>query len=419
MKVKLRVLVFLFLSILGAAFALGTKESDGSGTTAITPVQQRRTQPQTQQPALQSGNKASAEGIYIDPRDGQVYRTVKIGNLTWLAENLKYVDEKLTNPSSRTHWAQVNSRAGSYVDNFEQYGRLYSWAAAKDAVPPGWRLPTRKDWDNLATVVGSTKTYYDHNVENLMYWKGAGLKLKSKTGWGTDRRFEEYITREPVLVNEYGSFYDGGGTDDFMFSAMPGGCGGGPGGDEFPGSTGQWWSADEFNNNYAYAVSLTKATDDFVEDTSGKTWVFSVRAVTENPPVFSGAPPPKDRSDLALTDFSVAKTTISRNEDFEVFFRFKNMMNWRSSSFYVTVEFLDTNGKRASNFGGVIDDLPAGAESNRRSITIDLYSLRYLNPGQYQIRINIQYYVNGVRTERPITQATVPNVPTSINVTVR
>jgi hypothetical protein len=84
---------------------------------------------------------------------------------------------------------------------------------------------------------------------------------------------------------------------------------------------------------------------------------------------------------------------------------------------YVTVEFLDSNGKRASNVGGVIVDLPAGAENNRTSITIDTDVLYYLEPGQYQIRISIEHYVNGVRTEKPITQA-LPGVPTTLNITV-
>jgi len=63
-------------------------------------------------------------GTIIDPRDGQTYKAVPIGNQTWFAENLNYKKSK--------SWCYENN-----PDNYKMYGRLYTWRAAKKACPLG------------------------------------------------------------------------------------------------------------------------------------------------------------------------------------------------------------------------------------------------------------------------------------------
>ncbi|WP_290734117.1 MULTISPECIES: fibrobacter succinogenes major paralogous domain-containing protein [unclassified Fibrobacter] len=122
----------------------------------------------------------AATNTLKDLRDGQVYKTVKIGNQVWMAENLNYKTDS----------------SFCYNDSAEycaKYGRLYTWTAAMDACPDGWRLPGETDFKSLVKVVGDEKD--------------AGTKLKSTSGW-SDKDGKS-----------------GNGTDAFGFSALPAGMG--------------------------------------------------------------------------------------------------------------------------------------------------------------------------------------------------
>jgi len=131
-------------------------------------------------------------------------KTVVIGTQTWMAENL--------NRTTANSWCYENS-----AESCKKYGRLYTWAAAKTACPSRWHLPTREEWITLAYAAGATDgSYY------LSDGGTAGTKLKSTIGWSDN----------------------GNGTDDFGFSALPGGTrySSNP---SFSGAgdQGNWWTA--------------------------------------------------------------------------------------------------------------------------------------------------------------------------------
>jgi len=79
-----------------------------------------------------SNNTNSLNGSYTDIRDGKTYNYVKIGNLYWMTENIAYETK-----NSKKH---SNDKWGRSYSNIDE---------AKKAIPEGWRLPSKMDWDNL------------------------------------------------------------------------------------------------------------------------------------------------------------------------------------------------------------------------------------------------------------------------------
>jgi len=171
---------------------------------------------------------------FVDTRDGQTYKAIQIGSQVWMAENLNY-----DVPGDTTDVCYENS-----ADNCAKYGRLYNWAAAMKACPAGWKLPLAAEWGTLVNYVGGSSI--------------AGGKLKSSSGWKDN----------------------GNGTDDYLFSALPGGGNDGGGFDDI-GYYGYWWSASE----YGAGRARYRGMDDDVEyvywSNRDKANLFSVRCLQE------------------------------------------------------------------------------------------------------------------------------------------
>ncbi|MDR0331648.1 MAG: DUF3298 domain-containing protein [Chitinispirillales bacterium] len=145
------------------------------------------------------GGGKAAGGSFTDSRDKQKYRTVKIGAQTWMAENLNY--------KTGGAWCY-----GGGEPNCKTYGRLYDWETSKLVCPGGWHLPSREEWGKLVEAMGD---------------KPVGKALKSKTGW------DDYEGKS------------GNGTNDFGFSALPGGQRDPDGEFAAIGRNGFWWSPSE------------------------------------------------------------------------------------------------------------------------------------------------------------------------------
>jgi uncharacterized protein (TIGR02145 family) len=153
-------------------------------------------------------------GTFSDERDGTIYKTVKIGEQWWMAENLAYETEK-----------------GSYAyeddeNNVQKYGRLYTLDAAREACPDGWHLPSDNEWMQLGEYIENDRRERNigHGITGIFV---AGKYLKSKEGWG------------------------GAGTDYYGFNALPSGA-------YFNSGYGLveesafWWSDPVYSEHYDY-----------------------------------------------------------------------------------------------------------------------------------------------------------------------
>jgi len=183
----------------------------------------------THKPQPSKAQPPENDDTFTDPRDGQSYRTVKIGNLIWMAQNLNYA-----HPKKGTNWCY-----GGDTSNCEKYGRLYNWDAARSVCPDKWHLPTLDDWNSLVSVA-------DGNIASL----------KTKDGWNNN----------------------GIGTDDLGFSALPGGKRHNDGEFDEVDYIGNWWTINEDKNDKVYCWYMSS---DMGEAKCRKNIGLSVRCVKE------------------------------------------------------------------------------------------------------------------------------------------
>ena len=196
---------------------------------------------------------------------GRTYKTVTIGNATWLAENLDYkftgcdistsedpIAWNVTDPSA---WYYDNDETTYGLDGEKKCGLLYNWYAVdyleqnKNTLIPGWHVPSAEEWDSLVDAVGG--------------YSVAGLKLKAVDGSVGDSWPSNF-----------------GGADAFGFAALPGGDFG-----VYFGGIGVrakfWTNYGDGEGYYAVARSMSSSNVMPIADIDYKTCGKSIRLVKD------------------------------------------------------------------------------------------------------------------------------------------
>ena len=109
--------------------------------------------------------------VYLDSRDGKVYKTVEIGSQIWMAENLNYLSDS---PGAIFRDAAVLS---------DVFGRLYCWEVAKEVCPDGWHLPSDEDWSILADHLGGEAVAGGVMKEISTYWVSLHEEASNESGF--------------------------------------------------------------------------------------------------------------------------------------------------------------------------------------------------------------------------------------------
>lgn len=156
----------------------------------------------------------------VQDMEGNLYRTVQIGNQVWLAEGLR--STKFQDGS------QV--RSGVIPEDNEQnllkYGRLYDWhdvSNEKNLCPKGWRVATDDDWKELERTIGMSEEEI-----HKQGWRGGdqnlGVQLKESQADGLFKKFDQsqinkhkFFAR-PAGVKLYGFYITQGAYTEFWTS---------------------------------------------------------------------------------------------------------------------------------------------------------------------------------------------------------
>ncbi len=185
--------------------------------------------------------------VFKDPRDGQMYRTIKVEGREWFAQNANY---------------NVEGHSWCYEDK-DSYcmrgGRLYDLEGARKACPEGWHLPRDREWDDM--LKGLTGCY-----DGVDKCEKFASKLKAATGW-----------------------QGGGGTDEYGFSVFSSGyrkiIGKSTVRYEDMGEYAGFWSAQNGRNETIWLWSMGRMSDQMVRQlvpSNAKNNAYSVRCINGN-----------------------------------------------------------------------------------------------------------------------------------------
>jgi len=183
--------------------------------------------------------------------DGNVYQTVLIGSQCWMAENMKVTSYNngaiIPNVKEPNEWLNLLTGAYVWYDNDpswrDPYGALYNWFAVVDEnglCPEGWHIPSHNEWTELTNFIGGTGAPHANELKSCR-------QVSSPLGG------ECNTSEHPRWDDSNNSVF---GTDDYGFSALPGGYRVGLGQFNLLGGYGAWWSSTEYSYWFSWGRSM-------------------------------------------------------------------------------------------------------------------------------------------------------------------
>jgi len=204
--------------------------------------------------------------------DGNEYTTVKIGEQTWMVENLKTTRFNdgtiIPNVTDYNTWSNIESPGYCWYNNDSTnkttFGALYNWYTieTRKLAPTGWHVPSKEDWKELETYLISNGFNYDSTTTENKIAKS----LASTTGW--------YSAIESGCIG-----YNLSTNNSSGFSANPAGIRWDTGEFNGKGFESLWWCSWSDLEGWAYIRGLDYHHYNLIEMEYPKNGGFSVRCV--------------------------------------------------------------------------------------------------------------------------------------------
>ena len=227
----------------------------------------------------------TTNNLTVTDVDGNVYKTVTIGDQVWMRENLRTTRfaDGTPIPDGTAYFNMSVVDPYRYSPNLpDEYGLLYNWAAVMHGAassnanpsgvqgicPNGWHVPSRSEWNQLKLYVKSQPQFFYQDPESI------AKALASTSGWGSFD-YPGTIGCDTASNNATG------------FSALPAGFCNVYGNDESFSSLGKkayfssssiWWTEEDQD---IFSVHLSTSSDEFWVDDAYRGNGLSVRCVQD------------------------------------------------------------------------------------------------------------------------------------------
>ena len=225
-------------------------------------------------------------GHTVSDIDGNVYPVILIGEQEWMGKNLRTtsfadgtpiagnLDNAQWQANTTGAWAVYPHEGIEGIDSEEEmleaYGALYNWFAVDNPAglcPEGWHVATDDDWTQLTDYLVDQYEWIEHgNAANVLK---SCRQVDSPLGG-------DCATDQHPRWNAHAVHH---GTDDFGFSALPGGNRMGGGSYVLMGWTGFWWTSTEFSTLTVFYRDLDAAYGSVLRASTNRERGFSVKCV--------------------------------------------------------------------------------------------------------------------------------------------